>query len=65
MCQFARYEWLEEANHGLRKDFEDTIVLFPRYYAITIGLSNAEDGIKGRQYDTLEECVVEIEELKD
>ena len=21
MCQFARYEWLSEANHGLRKDF--------------------------------------------
>ena len=65
MCQFARYEWLEEANHGLRKDFEDKVVLFPRYDAISIGLSNAEDEVKGRQYDTLEECVIEIEELKD
>ena len=65
MCQFARYEWLEEANHGLRKDFEDKVVLFPRYDAISVGLSNVEDELKGRQYDTLEECVVEIEELKD
>jgi len=65
MCQFARYEWLAEANHSLRKDFEDKAILFPRFDAITVGLSNAEDGLKGRMYDTLEECVMEIEELKD
>ena len=65
MCQFARYEWLAEANHGLRKDFEDKAIIFPRFDAITVGLSNAEDGLKGRMYDTLEECVMEIEELKD
>ena len=63
MCQFARYEWLSEANHGLRKDFEDKAIIFPRFDAITVGLSNAEDGLKGRMYDTLEECVMEIEEL--
>tara|TARA_R110002096_G_scaffold127685_3_gene275678 strand:+ start:616 stop:2598 length:1983 start_codon:yes stop_codon:yes gene_type:complete len=65
MCQFARYEWLSEANHGLRKDLEDKAIIFPRFDAITVGLSNAEDGLKGRMYDTLEECVMEIEELKD
>jgi intein/homing endonuclease len=65
MCQFAKYEWLSEANHGLRKDLEDKFLLFPRFDAITIGMSNVEDSIKGRLYDTLEECVMEIEELKD
>lgn len=65
MCQFAKYDWLSEANHGLRKDLEDKFLLFPRFDAITIGMSNAEDGLKGRLYDTLEECVMEIEELKD
>ena len=64
-CQFAKYEWLSEANHGMRKDFEDKILLFPRFDAITIGLSNIEDGMKGRIFDTLEQCVMEIEELKD
>tara|TARA_Y100000592_G_scaffold95211_1_gene161241 strand:+ start:6358 stop:8343 length:1986 start_codon:yes stop_codon:yes gene_type:complete len=65
MCQFAKYDWLSEANHGLRKDLEDKAILFPRFDAITLGLSNAEDGLKGRVFDTLEQCVLEIEDLKD
>jgi len=65
MCQFAKYDWLAEANHGLRKDLEDKVLLFPRFDSITIGISNVEDGMKGRMYDTLEECVMDIEELKD
>jgi hypothetical protein len=65
MCQFARYEWLAEANHGMRKDFEDKVLLFPFFDAVSIGLSSAEDNLKNRIYDTLEECVLEIEELKN
>ena len=65
MCQFAKYDWLSEANHGLRKDFEDKAILFPRFDAITLGMSNVEDGLKGRVFDTLEQCVLEIEDLKD
>jgi hypothetical protein len=65
MCQFAKYDWLSEANHGMRKDFEDKALLFPHFDAVSIGISNAEDGLKGRVFDTLEECVMDIEELKD
>jgi hypothetical protein len=65
MCQFARHEWLAEANHGMRKDFEDKALLFPRFDSISLGISNAEDAMKGRMFDTLEQCVMEIEELKD
>jgi hypothetical protein len=65
MCQFAKHEWLAEANHGLRKDFEDKNTLFPMFDSISLSVSNAEDGLKGRMFDTLEECVLEIEELKD
>jgi hypothetical protein len=65
MCQFARYEWLSEANHGMRKDFEDKALLFPYFDAISIGLSTSQDDIKHRMFDTLEECVLDIEELKD
>jgi intein/homing endonuclease len=77
ICQFARADWTAEANHGLRKDFEDKVLLFPRFDPITLELSIEED--KRRQlafervnpdkkfniYDTLEDCVMEIEELKN
>ena len=65
MCQFANAGWLAEANHGLRKDFEDRRVLFPYFDSISLGLSAEEDNATGRVYDTLEDCVMEIEELKD
>ena len=65
MCQFAKYDWYSDANHGLRKDLEDKILLFPRFDPVTIGLSIEEDKINNRIYDTLEDCVMEIEELKN
>jgi intein/homing endonuclease len=65
MCQFAKYDWYSDANHGLRKDLEDKILLFPRFDPITIGLSLEEDKVNNRLYDTLEDCVMEIEELKN
>ncbi len=65
LCQFARADWLAEANHGLRKDFEDKVLLFPFFDSASIGLSIEHDKVAGRKYDTLEDCVMEIEELKD
>jgi hypothetical protein len=65
MCQFAKYDWYSDANHGLRKDFEDKMLLFPRFDPITIGISIEQDKANNRLYDTLEDCVMEIEELKN
>ena len=65
MIQFAKADWVSEANHGLRKDFEDKTVLFPHFDTATLGLAISDDKIKNRLYDTLEDCVMEIEELKD
>ena len=71
MVQFARSEWTAQANHGLRKDLEDRVLLFPRFDPISIGLAIEDDkrataaGDKTRLYDSLEDCVMEIEELKD
>ena len=65
MCQFAKSDWLGEANHGLRKDFEDRVLIFPFFDAVSLGLSVADDKMKKRLHDTLEDCVMEIEELKD
>jgi hypothetical protein len=65
LCQFAKADWLAEANHGLRKDFEDKSIVFPAFDGASFGISNIEDTVKGRMYDTLEECFMEIEDLKD
>ena len=67
LCQFARADWTAEANHGLKKDFEDRVLLFPRFDPASLAMSSATDDFEGRQsvYDTLEDCVMEIEELKD
>ena len=65
MIQFAKADWVSEANHGLRKDFEDRVLLFPFFDSATIGLAISDDKIRDRKYDTLEDCVMEIEELKN
>ena len=65
LCQFANYDWYSGANHGLRKDLEDKRLLFPRFDPITIGVSIESDKVNNRLYDTLEDCVMEIEELKN
>ena len=65
MIQFAKADWVVEANHGMRKDFEDKVLLFPYFDSATIGLAISDDKLKDRKYDTLEDCVMEIEELKD
>jgi len=77
LVQFSKYDWISEANHGLRKDLEDMVLLFPRFDPITLELAAAEDqrrvndfnknnpGKKMHLLDTLEDCVLEIEELKN
>ena len=65
MCQFAKADWLSESNHGMRKDFEDKVLLFPFFDSASLGFSLEQDKIDGRKYDTLEDCVMEIEELKN
>lgn len=77
LCNFAKYEWVRDANHGLRKDLEDKCLLFPRFDSISLGLAadrdaDIRDGIKksGKGttmdfIDSYEDCIMEIEELKN
>ncbi len=65
--QFADYSWTVEANHGLKKDLEDKVLLFPDFDPTAF----EEDRRLGRVgtddnalYDTLEDCNLEIEEMK-
>lgn len=71
LVQFAKFDWLAGANHGLRKDFEDKKLLFPRFDSLSIGLALENEGKNILEadlnplYDSLSECIVEIEELKN
>lgn len=70
LVQFAKADWTAQANHGLRKDLEDKVLLFPRFDSLTLGLALDKEGkdILGADltpiYDSLSECILEIEDLK-
>jgi hypothetical protein len=71
LIQFAKAEWTSQANHGLRKDLEDKTLLFPAFDNLTLGLAIEREGKDILEmdlnplYDSLSECILEIEELKN
>ena len=78
LINFAKAEWTSQANHGLRKDMEDKVLLLPRFDTLSLSLMSEKDKISFKQlkdkvgesnalrlYDTLEDAVMEVEELKD
>jgi hypothetical protein len=71
LVQFAKADWTAQANHGLRKDLEDKVLLFPQFDNLTLGLALDKEGKDilttdlNPIYDSLSECILEIEELKN
>jgi hypothetical protein len=71
LIQFAKADWTAQANHGLRKDLEDKVLLFPRFDNLTLGMALDAEGKDilntnlDNLYDSLSECILEIEELKN
>lgn len=65
LVNFARAEWTSEANHGMRKDFEDKVLLFPEYDPGVLAIAMEDDSRVNRIYDTLEDAVTEVEEIKE
>tara|TARA_B100000287_G_scaffold363855_1_gene357785 strand:+ start:639 stop:2684 length:2046 start_codon:yes stop_codon:yes gene_type:complete len=65
MIQFAKSEFTFKANHNLRKDLESNCLLFPKFDTVLLSEAIAQDKLSNRYYDTLEDCVMEIESLKD
>jgi hypothetical protein len=71
LVQFAKAEWTAYANHGLRKDLEDRVLLFPRFDNLSLGLALDKEGQDilnaelDNLHDNLSECILEIEELKN
>jgi hypothetical protein len=71
LVQFAKADWTGQANHGLRKDLEDKVLLFPQFDNLTLGLAMEKEGKNiidsdlNPLYDSVSECILEIEELKN
>ena len=65
VINFADANWTREANHGLKKDFMDKSCLFPYVDAVEYALAMGEDEMNNRLYDTLEDCIFDLNELKD
>ncbi len=71
LIQFARADWTAQANHGLRKDLEDKILLFPRFDELSLALSLDKENRDiltadlNPIYDSESECLLEIEDLKN
>ena len=71
LVQFARADWTAQANHGLRKDLEDKVLLFPRFDQVSLALALDKEGKDimttdfDNLYDNESDCILEIEELKN
>jgi hypothetical protein len=77
LIQFRDSLWTSTANYGLKKDMTDLVLLFPSINPILLGLALESDKEKEElfkehhpdkyfvPYDTLEDCMLEIDEMKE
>lgn len=70
IIQFAQAAWVSESNHDLRFDLESRYLLFPRYDPILLGTAgisenNQLEKVKDWYFDSFENTVLEIEEMKN
>ena len=61
---FQNAEFTSQANHSLKKAFEDRELLFPFIGSIELALAEVDDGDKQREDNTLQQCIYNFEELK-
>lgn len=60
---FTSQEWTSTSNHGLKKDLEDRVLLFPFIDNVSLAIAEAQDEIVKDEY-SLEKLIFNIEELK-
>lgn len=76
MVQFSNQGWTADANYGLLNDLQGRTILFPHFDQISLELAAGQDLIREKAFqekfnktltitDSLEDCVLEIEELKE
>lgn len=75
--QFAKYDWLYEANYGLAKDLETKKIILPRFDPMSLVLADVNQRERVTSFekenpektlmipDTMEDLFMEIEDLKD
>lgn len=64
MVSFSKESWTTEANHGLRKDLEDKVLLFPFFDAISFAEAEFQDYTADKE-DNPVRVTSEIEEMKN
>lgn len=72
LIQFASAKFTSESNHGMKADLENYDLLFPQFNPAILGFAAETDKLRkdigGKRefvsYDNLEDCVLEVEELK-
>lgn len=65
LINFANAEWTADANHGMKKDFEDKALIFPFFDSVVLASIQTQTAEGEKIYDTLEDCYFELQELKD
>jgi hypothetical protein len=73
--QFASADYTSKANHGLKFDLESKVLLFPYFDPASLAVAVEEDKAQGRivmdgeeevrLYDSLDDCIQEVEQLKE
>ena len=62
---FSNGTWVSDANHGMKKDMEDNVLLFPFIDSISFAEASYEDEEAARLYDTEQQNIRDIEEIKN
>ncbi len=62
VIQFADAKWVVDANHNLKMDMQNQQLIFPFIDSISAAMAQETDF---SNFDGLEDCVLEIEELKN
>jgi len=62
--EFSSQAWTSESNHGMKKDFEDRVLLFPYIDGISMSLADVDEEKELPTDGTLNNVIFNIQELK-
>ena len=76
MIQFASPSWTSDANYGMLQDLQGKMLLFPEFDQVSLEIAAGQDLMREKEFkekfnkkltifDSLEDCVMEIEETKE
>ncbi len=65
MVSMSRADYVVSANHEMKRALENKMLLFPNIDGLSLTLAELSDNTSNREYDTLQDCIIEIEQLKE